>query len=181
MRRGQNFVELPLTGRGGTRAEGAQLAVGKAVKSRAGGSDRPVDRPRAGRPPSLVSYCLNRRENGVGEWQQFRNLGVGIVKEGGWRGFGVLLVRSCGSGAIFKDRSGGLQRGRREVEMSAGPAGRRGQKLTGVVGDGAGQAEPEELPEGNGGANGMGAAVEVAKAVEALDGQGQGGDQPAEQ
>ena len=60
MRRGQNFVELPVTGRGGTKAEGGQLGVGKAVKSHAGGSDRPVDRPSAGRPPSLVSYCLNR-------------------------------------------------------------------------------------------------------------------------
>jgi len=35
---------------------------GKGVKSGAGESGRPVDRPCVGRPPSLVSYCLNRRE-----------------------------------------------------------------------------------------------------------------------
>jgi hypothetical protein len=63
--------------------------------------------------------------------------------------------------------------------MSAGQAG--GQKLTGVVGDRAGQAEPEELPEDNSGANRMGATVEVAKAVEPLESQGQSDHQPAEQ
>src|ERR1035441_9460180 len=61
MRRGQNFVELPVTGTGGSKVEGGQADVGKAVKSHAAGSDRPVDRPSADRPPSLVSYCLNRR------------------------------------------------------------------------------------------------------------------------
>src|ERR1039458_9934795 len=61
MRKGQNFFPLPVTCRRGTKAEGGQPGVGKAVKSRAGGLDRPVDRPSAGRPPSLVSYCLNRR------------------------------------------------------------------------------------------------------------------------
>src|ERR1035441_10483030 len=61
MRKGQNFFQLPVTCRRGTKAEGGQPGVGKAVKSRAGGSDRPVDRPSAGRPPSLVSYCMNRR------------------------------------------------------------------------------------------------------------------------
>src|ERR1019366_1702883 len=63
MRKGQNFFQLPVTCRRGTKAEGGQPGVGKAVKSRAGGSDRPVDRPSAGRPPSLVSYCLNRRSD----------------------------------------------------------------------------------------------------------------------
>src|ERR1039458_1366152 len=63
MRKGQNFFQLPVTCRRGTKAEGGQPGVGKAVKSRAGGSDRPVDRPSAGRPPSLVSYCLNRRSS----------------------------------------------------------------------------------------------------------------------
>lgn len=55
--------------------------------------------------------------------------------------------------------------------MSAGQTGGSGQKLTGVVGDRAGQAEPEELPQGVGLANRVGAPVKVAKAVEPLKAQ----------
>jgi len=73
MRRGQDFVELPVTGRGGSKVEGGQ-AVGKAVKSHPAGSGRPVDRPSAGRPPSLVSYCLNRRSRLRIECQPFRKI-----------------------------------------------------------------------------------------------------------
>jgi len=87
---------------------------------------------------------------------RFRNLGMGIVKESGWRAFGRLVARGCGSWPIFEGSSPGLRGGRKQkVGMSAGQAGGGGQKLTGVVGDRAGQAEPEELPEGNGLANGV--------------------------
>ena len=55
-------------------------------------------------------------------------------------------------------------------EIRRVPGAASGQN-PGVVGDRRGQAAPEELSEGNGGANRMGAAGEVAKAVEALDGK----------
>ena len=63
MRRRQKFDELPVTCRKGTKAEGGQLGVGKAVKSGIDASARPVDRPTAGQLPSLASYCLNRSDN----------------------------------------------------------------------------------------------------------------------
>jgi hypothetical protein len=83
------------------------------------------------------------------------------MKESGGREFGMGLGKEGESWAMGEGRSPEPWRRRRKVEMSAGPEG--GQKLAGVEADGAGQAEPEELPEGKGGAKGVGAAVEVAQ------------------
>ena len=59
-----------------------------------------------------------------------------------------------------------------------GASGGKREKLTGVVGERARQAEPEELPEGDGLKDGVGTPVEVANAVESFDRQGQAGEQP---
>ena len=50
--------------------------------------------------------------------------------------------------------------------------------LAGVGGGGDRQAEPEELPEEDGGANGVGSAMEVTKAVKPFERQGQTSQQP---
>lgn len=49
------------------------------------------------------------------------------------------------------------------------------------MGERARQAEPEELPEGDGFTNRVGTPMEVTNWVEPLDGQGQGGQQPTEE
>ena len=53
--------------------------------------------------------------------------------------------------------------------------------LTGILGDGARQAQHEKLPEVDGCADGMGTAMEETNAIEPLDGESQGGEQPNQQ
>ena len=77
----------------------------------------------------------------------------------------------CEEGAIFKSTSPGERRCPQRAELLGGQAAGE-ESLTGVMGDWAGQAQHEELPEGNGGKDGMGAAVEVANAIEPFDGHG---------
>src|ERR1019366_8870630 len=104
MRKGQNFFQLPVTCRRGTKAEGGQPGVGKAVKSRAGGSDRPVDRPSAGRPPSLVSYCLNRRRSEAGKAFKWFQAGINVRSQRVMRAFLTIVVSKRGSGPRWGHR-----------------------------------------------------------------------------
>ena len=66
------------------------------------------------------------------------------------------------------------------AKLYGGQAG-GGKELTGVVRDGARQAKPEELAEGNGFKDGVGTTVKVTNSVEPFDGQGQAGQQPDHQ
>src|SRR5271157_2812468 len=74
------------------------------------------------------------------------------------------------------------QNGGADGELSCYRARRAGrEELTRVVGDRARQAEPEELPEGDGLKDGVGTAVEVTNSVESFYGQGQTGQKPDHQ
>ena len=77
----------------------------------------------------------------------------------------------CEVGAIFKSTSPGERRCSQRAKLLGGQAAGE-ESLTGVVGDGAGQAQQEELPEGDGGKDGVGTAVKVANSVEPFDGHG---------
>jgi hypothetical protein len=83
----------------------------------------------------------------------------------------TLRVGRCEQGGIFKNSSPGERRCPRRAKLLWGQAAAE-ESLTGVVGDGARQAEPENLPEGDGGKDGVGTTVEVANSIEPFDGHG---------
>ena len=72
------------------------------------------------------------------------------------------------------------RRCRRRGKLLWGQAGGEAS-LTRVVGDRARQAEPEELPKGDGLKDGVGTAVEVTNSVEPFYRQGQAGQKPDHQ
>jgi len=78
-------------------------------------------------------------------------------------------ARQFAEGVIFKSTSPGERKCPQRAELLGGQAAGE-ESLTGVIGDWAGQAQPEALPEGDGGKDGMGTAVEVADSVEPFDG-----------
>ena len=81
----------------------------------------------------------------------------------------TLQEGQCEEGVIFKSTSPGERRCPQRAKLLGGQAAGE-ENLAGVVGDRAGQAQPEELPEGDGGKDGMGTPVEVANSVEPFDG-----------
>ena len=116
-------------------------------------------------------------------WDDQRSFG--FLPVGGAGGAGTARMGSfwwsVWRGSLFSrtvHRSGGDTGG----EPSCGGAGQEGRlKLTGVVCDGARQAKPEKLPEGDGFANGVGTTMEETNSVEPFDREGQGGEQPDEE
>jgi hypothetical protein len=74
-------------------------------------------------------------------------------------------------------KGGGLSKSERAQDSARVPCDRS----TGIEVGRAGQAEAEEADKFYGGANRVGAAVEIAQVVEVFDGQGQAGNQPDQQ
>jgi len=105
-------------------------------------------------------------------------VGAGGEQEG--RGWGV-SGRLAGSGVYFRAGFAEAAGTPTEGQIGEGPSRRASVALTGVVGDGVRQAQHKKLPEVDGFAEGMGTAMEETKAVEPLDGESQGGEQPNQQ
>ena len=96
----------------------------------------------------------------------FAGTGAGQAEITRFGRFGRSLAKvGVFSGAVRRGDWGGAEAG------CWGRSGRGRQKLTGVVGGRPRQAEPKDLPEGNGLTDGVGTAVEVANSVEPFDGQ----------
>jgi len=94
------------------------------------------------------------------------------VRTGGRNGaVWTLQEGQCEEGVIFKNASPGERRCPQKAKLLGGQAAGE-ESLAGVVGGRTRQAEPEELPEGDGGEDGVGTTVEVANSIEPFDGHG---------